>query len=540
MSVIGVRDHLCMLQRIGITRETGAPLVGARTALSPVGAWLLVSLLLIAALGGLRFVNLGAKVYWHDEAYSSLRVFGHTGPQYYAGLFDGKVHALADVRNYQQASPDRGLDATFAALLSRPEHPPLYYLLARLWSGWFDDPVVALRSLAAVFGLLLLPAVYWFARELFGDARVSWAAVALAAASPVHLLYAQEARQYSLWLTLTALSGAALLHALRSGSRRAVMLYALSAALGLYAHLMHAFTLAAHALYLALLRDPAARARRRSVAVALALAGVAFLPWLFVLLNAMPDVASATGWMGIPVDASVRMQAWFMNLNRLLFDFPGSGYLVPVSVVLSAAGVYAVWRSAPLRAQRLVLPMLAIAAGAVILPDLLDDGRRSLEARYLLPALLMLQICIAYLIGSRIALRTLRGRLAGLFGLLVIAGGVYSQLQIVAASTWWNKSFSARNGEIAAVVNAVERPLLICGLGEVNPGELLSLSRLLEDRVDLLLLAPGSPGPLPAGYGRYFVLNPAWDRLRWLQADYTPRQVAADLGIWELIPRGTP
>lgn len=531
-----------MFEQGGINQKLAARprLAGGQASLLPMGAFgvlAIVALLSIVAMGGLRFVNLGAKVYWHDEAYSSLRVFGHTGPEYYASLFDGKVHSVADVVSFQQANPERGIGATLAALASRPEHPPLYYLLARLWSGMFDDPVVALRSLSAAFGLLLLPAVYWFARELFGDARVSWTAVALAAASPVYLLYAQEARQYALWLTLTALSSAALLHALQSGSRRALNFYALTAALGLYAHLMHAFTLAAHALYLVLLRGTAAYARRRSVAVALAIAAVAFMPWLLVLSNAIPDVASATGWMGIPVYASVRVQAWFMNLNRLLFDFSGSAYLVPVSAVLIVAAVYTVWRSAPFTARRLILPMLAIAAGAVILPDLLDGGRRSLEARYLLPALLMLQICIAYLIGTRISLRTVRGRVVGLLALLVIGGGVYSQLQIVSASTWWNKSFSARNGEIAAVVNAAERPLLICGLGEVNPGELLSLSRLLKDRVDLLLLGADSPGPLPAGYGRYFVLNPAWDQLRWLDTDYTARQIAADLGVWELIPR---
>lgn len=547
MVVIGARDHVRMLGQGSINRGLDAPprLAGGRVlplSAGAFGALAIAALLSVLALGGLRFVNLDAKVYWHDEAYSSLRVFGHTGPEYYAALFDGRVHALADVRGYQQASPGRGIDATFAALVSRPEHPPLYYLLARLWSGLFDDPVVALRSLSAVFGLLLLPAVYWFARELFGDARVSWAAVALAAASPVYLLYAQEARQYSLWLTLTALSSAALLHALRSDSRHASKLYALMAALGLYTHLMHAFMLAAHALYLGLLRDPAARARRKSVAMALGVAAAAFAPWLAVLLNAIPDVAAATGWMGMPVYTGVRLQAWFMNLNRLLFDFPGSGYLVPVSVVLSAAAIRAVWRGAPCRARRLILPMLAITAGAVILPDLLDGGRRSLEARYLLPALLMLQLCIAYLIGkgggTGMPLRTVRGRAVGLLGLLIVGGGVHSQLQIVSASTWWNKSFSARNGEIAAVVNAAQRPLLICGLGEVNPGELLSLSHLLEERVRLMLLGPGSPGALPAGYSHYFVLNPTWDQLRWLDAAYTARRVADDLGVWELIPRG--
>lgn len=501
------------------------------------GVLVIAALLSIAAVSGLRFTNLGAKVYWHDEAYSSLRVFGHTGPEYYASMFDGKVHSVADVQNYQHANPELGIQATLAALASRPEHPPLYYFMARLWAGLFEDPVVALRSLSALFGLLLLPSVYWFARELFGDARVSWMALALTAASPLHLLYAQEARQYALWLTLTALSGAALLHVLRTGSRRTLIVYALTVTLGLYAHLMYAFTVVAHALYLGLTRDKYPPDRLKTCAVALVCGVLALTPWLLLLLNAIPDVAQATGWMQIPVSAPVRAQAWFININRLFFDFPGSVYLVPVSVGLAVAAVYTLSRRTPVRVWLLPVLLLAISGGAVILPDMLDGGRRSLEARYLLPALLLVQLCVAYLLGTRVSLRTFRGRAFGLTGLLIIAGGVYSQLTIVASDTWWNKSFSANNGKIAAVVNAAERPLLIAGLGEVNPGELLSLSYLLDDRVQLLLLGGGAPEPLPEGYSEYFVLNPAWDQLRWLDPAYASHRVAEDLGVWELRPR---
>lgn len=501
------------------------------------GVAALAALLLVAAMSGLRFANLGAKVYWHDEAYSSLRVFGHTGPEYYAGMFDGKLHSIADVRNYQHADPERGIAATLAALASRPEHPPLYYLMARFWAALFDDPVLALRSLSAVFGLLLLPAVYWFAREVFDDERVSWAAVVLAAASPLHLLYAQEARQYALWLTLTALSGAALLHALRTDSRRTLGVYALTVALGLYAHLMHAFTVAAQALFLLWMRDKFPRARLKAAATALAFGVLALAPWVVLLLNAIPDVVQVTGWMQIPVSALVRVQAWFININRLFFDFPGSVYLTPVSAGLAVAAVYTVSRGTPSREWRLPVLLLAISGGAVILPDVVDGGRRSLEARYLLPALLLVQLCVAHLIGTRTSLQTRPGRVFGLIGLLIIVGGVYSQLTIVSSDTWWNKSFSANNRRIAAAVNAAERPLLIAGLGEVNPGELLSLSYLLDDRVGLLLLGGGASEGLPEGYSQYFVLNPAWDQLRWRDPAYTAHRVADGLGVWELRPR---
>ena len=59
------------------------------------------------------------------------------------------------------------------------------------------DPVVAARGVSAMFGPLLIPAVYWLMRELFGPGPAPWAAALLVARSPMQFLHAQEARQYA-------------------------------------------------------------------------------------------------------------------------------------------------------------------------------------------------------------------------------------------------------------------------------------------------------------------------------------------------------
>jgi uncharacterized membrane protein len=83
------------------------------------------------------------------------------------------------------------------------------------------DPVTAFRGTSALFGLLLPAAAFWLMRELFGRGPVPWVAAALVAFSPLHLLYAQEARQYALWMLLFLASSAALQRALalRAGLR---------------------------------------------------------------------------------------------------------------------------------------------------------------------------------------------------------------------------------------------------------------------------------------------------------------------------------
>jgi hypothetical protein len=156
----------------------------------------------------------------------------------------------------------------------------------------------------------------------------------------------------------------------------------------------------------------------------------------------------------------------------------------------------------------------------------------------LLPALLSLQLCVAWLIGSRASVRTLRGRGVTAAGVLVIAGAIASQLFIFSSDTWWNKGFSADNAGTAAIINAADRPLLISTPGEVNPGEVLSLGYFLQERVRLLLLGETAFPELPAGYDRYYVLYPPWDTLQAEAHGYTLLQVHGADKLWELRRQG--
>jgi len=66
----------------------------------------------------------------------------------------------------------------------------------------------AIRSLSAIISLLVFPGVYWLLPGIW--VVNGWIAIALIAVSPFHILYAQEAREYSLWTVTIALSSAAL------------------------------------------------------------------------------------------------------------------------------------------------------------------------------------------------------------------------------------------------------------------------------------------------------------------------------------------
>ncbi|MCP4328932.1 MAG: hypothetical protein GY791_10910 [Alphaproteobacteria bacterium] len=75
-------------------------------------------------------------------------------------------------------------------------HPPLYYTLMHYWLA-LGDETVAIRSFSAIWGVLTVPLVYGLGRVL-GDARVAAIAALLFAMSPFNIVFAQEARMYTL------------------------------------------------------------------------------------------------------------------------------------------------------------------------------------------------------------------------------------------------------------------------------------------------------------------------------------------------------
>ncbi len=209
--------------------------------------WLLAGL--IAALSLWRLVGLEHLLVWHDEVFSLIRVLGHHSGPLHQALFAGKVLTPAQVLVFQHGPP-AGWSTTLSALMQHPEHPPLYYLLARaLMDGPFSS-LTALRGVAAGFGLLLPVAAFWLLHELFGQrpTRQSWRdplrwpapwlGALLVAASPMHLLYAQEGRQYALWTLLIIAGSAALVRVLRTRRRADWMVYTALLTLGLHTHLL--------------------------------------------------------------------------------------------------------------------------------------------------------------------------------------------------------------------------------------------------------------------------------------------------------------
>jgi uncharacterized membrane protein len=467
----------------------------------------------------LRFVDLSHLVFWHDEVHTALRVLGFTQREPETRIFSGDLLTRDDLQAFQRPRPDKTFADTWHSLSKHPEHPPLYYLLAWALVQTGIAPVTALRGTSAVLSLLLLPGVFWLAREALGCRATAWAAVLLVSVSPLHLLYAQEARQYALWVSLAALSSAALLHALRRRTPGAWGLYAALATLGLYSHLLFVHVLLAHSiLVLAMARHDLGNRLRHGLyfGTSLLVALLAFLPWARLLMLREMEVRRATDWLVQGGKDTDLLHTWLSHASRLFFDMPGEqgiGYLFGLGALTA---VVLLLTRGPRPARWLVVALTLPALTLMAVPDALFGGVRSTEPRYLLPTLLGLELAVAWALAQAGSSRRRLHRHAALAGLAaVLLGGLGSDIEILRADSWWTKGLSAHNAELARRINAAPRPLVLVSASRagITAPELISLSYGLRDDVPILTPAKGaSLSKLWAG-ATVLLLTPSKDLL---------------------------
>ncbi len=222
-----------------------------------------LALVILLLSTGLRFYRIGYQSYWHDEG-NSLHLAGESVPVIIQS-------AAADI------------------------HPPAYYLALKIWRAGLGDSELALRSLSALAGAILVALVYRLGRYFFSRPSALLAS-ALAAINPFLIYYSQEARMYALAATLGAASFGLFAVWLRRPalSRRTWLVSAAYVAVsvwGLYTHYAFGFILIAQNVVMAgyfLAALWTARRSGRRVALGQfavwvglqALALALYLPWL--------------------------------------------------------------------------------------------------------------------------------------------------------------------------------------------------------------------------------------------------------------------
>jgi 4-amino-4-deoxy-L-arabinose transferase-like glycosyltransferase len=305
----------------------------------------------------------------------------------------GIMAAAAALRLYRLDAESLWLDETFSVAVARGSwsylfeqivgdfHPPLYFVLLKLWFAVTDESGWAARLLSVVWSVGVVAATYAAGRT-FVDRGTGILAAAIVAVAAFQVEYAQEARMYSLLALLATVSTIAFgrLDEPRrneeSGRRPPIVTgwwwayVAASTALA-YTHAVGAFVILAHALAAIIewWRLPNYRRTMERWLMATAVVGLAFVPWLSVFALQFSTVQRGF-WIEAPaigdLPHTIEVFAGSLALAVVLVPLVVIGAVAPrradAEETMSAArGTLVCWLIVPI-----VAPFLASLVGAPI------------------------------------------------------------------------------------------------------------------------------------------------------------------------------
>jgi mannosyltransferase len=271
--------------------------------------------------------------------------------------------------------------------------PPVYYVLAWVWTHAFGLSEFGVRSLSALAGIATVPVAYAVARRLAGR-RAAVITGLLLAVSPLMVWFSQEARAYALATllsTVTLLCAVAYLQEERDGW---LVGWALAAALGLATHYFVVFVVAPEVVLLLLRSRPPRRNRRLAAAVGfVAVVALALIPLALAQRGTGHADYIAQGGLGTRL----------LQVPKQLLE----GYASPDQVITGVlasllVAVGALWPLATesTARRRAAIPVL-VGLACVLVPMVLAVcGVDFLNTRNLLPALPPLYIAGAIGLGS--------------------------------------------------------------------------------------------------------------------------------------------
>ncbi|GBE93100.1 dolichyl-phosphate-mannose-protein mannosyltransferase [Nostoc cycadae WK-1] len=516
--------------------------------------WLKILVISIVLLGiCFRFANIGHKVYWTDEVYTSLWLSGHSSLEIIEKFYHGEIVNLGILKEYQQINIAQGISSAITRLaLEDSQHPPLYYCLAWFWSAWFGNSVATIRSLSAIISVFSLAGIYYLCQELFELSLTKWVAISLIAISPFHLLYAQEAREYSLWTLTIIISNYSLLLALRKKSFFSWLIYAITLTISFYTFLFSIFVALGHGIYILGIKSYKTTKILIAYLLSLVAAIITFAPWLIVIYQGKTSGRiQRLDWLIEKTSLPALIGKWLLNITRIFLDLiiinentsiKAIVWLIPFTLgflILIGYGLYYVCRSTPKTTWLFILTLIFTTAIALIIPDIIFGSRSSGVIRYLIPSFLGIQLVIAYLLASKLVLiQSLKWQtIWRLITIFIISCGVVSCVIISPAGIWWNKGAAnnLRLDQVAVVINQTSDSVVV---SDAKFPYILGLTHILKSDVNFQLATQPQDLLIPKTKENLFLFYPSRKLYKYLKINYnlSPVYIGKNpvLGLWKL------
>jgi uncharacterized membrane protein len=511
--------------------KTSKPLINSPVKINTLPKrWLWILLALVLALGlFFRVVNLDKKPVQADEAhtfsvisgYSSFSVIsGYSESEVFDKLSTNKIVSVGDFLKYQYPNPERNLGHTLQKLYT-DVHPPLYFVMVRSWVESFGNSVSVVRSISAVLSILALPCMYWLCLELFRSSLAGIVATVLLLVSPIQVIYAQEARPYSLLTLVVLFSGASLLRAIRTQKKIAWFTYAISLILGLYSHYFFTLVLFGYLVYVVLIESFQLTSKFRAFLLATLASLIAFLPWGILVLQHLSYFKGSAAWMKqhtLTLPGAIRLGSENISLSFIdprASEYLGFGkfgfyFMIPFVLVLVAYSIYFLFIRTSKQIYLFVFTLIGSTALPLIAADVILGGNRQVWPRYLIPCFLGVQICVAYLIADKISSldfteKTWQRNFWTITTTVLVTAGIMFCSTISQADIWWNKYGGGSSNQVSRIIEQAKNPLIV--VNRQRPGTVFFYN--LKPEVRLIFVRDESLPPFNFERdNEVFLINP--------------------------------
>lgn len=273
--------------------------------------WIILIAIICAVFIAVRFWHLTDSCLWFDE------IFG--------------VHAAAhDWRNL------------FSFIARDLIHPPLFYVLLKIWISIGGESVFWLRFFSVFFAILSIVPFYFLCRQLKIGYPATAVALAFLAANGALIKYAQEVRMYALLMFFALFSVWLFTRFLHLGKN--IWILTVVNVFLIYTHYFGWFVVLAEILAILFLQ----RIKIRQILIMFGICLVSFAPWIFAVFRASQintDLPQNIGWIGKP-DLSALFGFAFDLIEPFYFQTsniePASNYLIsiPILLIIAAAKIF--------------------------------------------------------------------------------------------------------------------------------------------------------------------------------------------------------
>lgn len=213
-------------------------------------------------------------------------------------------------------------------------HPPLFYVLLKIWISIGGESVFWLRFFSIFFSILALVPFYFLCRQLKLSYPAIFIALTFFALNGALVKYAQDVRMYALLMSLSLFSIWLFTRFLHLGKN--IWILTLVNILLVYAHYFGWLVVLAEIAAILILQ----RIKWRQILIMFGICLVCFAPWIFAVFRATQtdaDLAQNIGWIYSP-DLRSLFQFLFDLIEPFYFQAsniePASTYVISIPLLL--------------------------------------------------------------------------------------------------------------------------------------------------------------------------------------------------------------